>query len=69
MNSFHIFPCNRPWRSHILAGVLKFYFISVCSRWSWVCALVGELGKDPSYGRWDRKLVTFSSKGNGMRKC
>ena len=33
------------------------------------CALVGELGKDPGYGRWDWKLVTSSSKEVRMGKC
>ena len=27
-----------------------------------ICALVRELGKDPGYGRWDRKLAMCSSK-------
>ena len=27
-----------------------------------ICTLVRELGKDPSYGRWDRKLAMCSSK-------
>ena len=33
------------------------------------CALVGELGEDPGYGRWDRKLVMSSSKGVRMGRC
>ena len=33
------FSCNLPWHSQILAGVLKFYLISVYSGWSWVLCL------------------------------
>ena len=33
-----------------------------------IYALVRELGKDPSYRRWDRKLAMCSSKGVGKER-
>ena len=64
---FHLFPCNLPWYSQILIGVLEFSSISLCIG---VCALdcfgthalVRELGKDPGYRKWDRMLPMRSSK-------
>ena len=64
----HLFPCNLPRYSQILTGVLEFSSISLCHG---VCALgcfgiyamVRELGKDPGYRKWDRKLAMRSSKG------
>ena len=45
-------------------------FLSLCSLDGLgFCALAGELGKDPSYERRDRKLVTASSKEVRMEKC
>ena len=73
---FHLFPCNLPRYFQILTGVLEFSSISLCLG---VCALVyfgiralvyfgihalvRELGKDPGYRKWDRKLAMRSSKG------
>ena len=64
---FHLFPCNRPRYSQIFTRVLDFSSISLCLG---VCALgcfgiyalVRELGKDPGYRKWDRKLAMRSSK-------
>ena len=65
---FHLFPCNLPRYSQILTGALEFSSISLCLG---ICALdcfgtyamVRELGKDPGYRKWDRKLAMCSSKG------
>ena len=65
---FHLFPCNLPRYSQILTGVLEFSSISLCLGvcalvYLGIYALVRELGKDPGYRKWDRKLAMRSSKG------
>ena len=70
---FHLFPCNLPRYSQILAGVLEFSSISLClGVCALVCfgiyALVRELEKDPGYRRWDRKLAMCSSKEVGKER-
>ena len=65
---FHLFLCNLPRYSQILTGVLEFSSISLCLGvcalvYFGIYALVRELGKDPGYRKWDRKLAMRSSKG------